>query len=103
MSLLTRMKAHGLQFVSEYKDLVLDSDVLLGKSVLISGVFEGYDRDELKKRVEAHGGKNASGVTAKLDYLLAGENMGPAKLEKAEKLKIKIISLQEFLELVGDK
>lgn len=103
VSLLTRMKAHGLQFVSEYKDLVLDSDVLLGKSVLISGVFEGYDRDELKKRVEAHGGKNASGVTAKLDYLLAGENMGPAKLEKAEKLKIKIISLQEFLELVGDK
>ena len=101
VSLITRMKVHGLQFVSDYKDVVLDSDVLLGKSVLISGVFDGYDRDELKKLVEAHGGKNASGVTAKLDLLLAGENMGPAKLEKAEKLKIKIITLQEFFALLN--
>lgn len=99
--MIARMKAHGLQFVSEYKELVRDSDALLGKSVLISGVFEGVDREDLKKMVEAHGGKNASGVTGKLDYLLAGENMGPSKLEKAEKLKVKIISLQEFLELVG--
>ncbi len=101
IEIVNRLKAHGLNFVSEYKEVVRDSDALLGKSVLISGVFEGHDREDLKKMVEAHGGKNASGVTSKLDYLLAGENMGPSKLEKAEKLKIKIIDLKEFLEMVG--
>jgi DNA ligase (NAD+) len=99
--IIARLKAHGLQLVSEHKEIVRDSDALLGKSVLISGVFEGYERDDLKKMVEAHGGKNASGVTGKLDYLLAGDNMGPSKLEKAEKLKVKIISLKEFLVMIG--
>jgi DNA ligase (NAD+) len=99
--IITRMKNHGLQFVSEFKELIRDSDTLLGKSILISGVFEGYQRDDLKKMVELHGGKNASGVTGKLDFLLAGENMGPSKLEKAEKLKVKIINLQEFLEMIS--
>jgi len=98
---IQRLQKQGLQFKSLYKEVVLDSDVLVGKSVLISGVFEGYERDDLKKMVESHGGKNASSVSAKLDFLLAGENMGPSKLEKAEKLKVKIISLQEFLAMLG--
>jgi len=99
--IIERLRLHGLCFVSDYKEPERTSDALLGKTVLISGIFEGYERDDLKKIVEAHGGKNAGGVSSKLDYLLAGDNMGPSKLEKAVKLKIKIISLNEFMEMIG--
>lgn len=99
--IIQRLKNAGVQMELQEEKTEKLSDILSGKTVLISGVFEGYERDDLKKIVEAHGGKNASGVSAKLDFLLAGDNMGPSKLEKAQKLNIKIISLQEFLEMVA--
>lgn len=86
----------GLQFESNQKDPELVSSVLGDKSFVISGVFKNYERDQLKDIILAHGGKVLSSVSGKLDYLLAGENMGPAKREKAEKLGVKIISESEF-------
>ncbi|HCZ36271.1 MAG TPA: DNA ligase (NAD(+)) LigA [Cytophagales bacterium] len=86
----------GLQFESNQKEPELVSSVLGYKSFVISGVFQNYERDQLKDIILAHGGKVLSSVSGKLDYLLAGDNMGPAKREKAEKLGVKIISESEF-------
>lgn len=86
----------GLQFESNQKEPELVSSVLGDKSFVISGVFQNYERDQLKDIILAHGGKVLSSVSGKLDYLLAGDNMGPAKREKAEKLGVKIISESEF-------
>lgn len=72
------------------------SQKLEGKSFVISGTFENYERDQLKDVVLANGGRILSGVSAKLDYLLAGENMGPAKLEKAQKLGVTLITIADF-------
>ncbi len=91
-----RLKKAGLQFQSNEKEPEKISDVLASKSFVISGVFEKYERDQLKEVIQANGGRVVSSVSAKVDYLLAGENMGPAKLEKAEKLGVKIISEKEF-------
>ncbi len=74
---------------------------LKGKSIIISGVFDGISRDEIKNMVELHGGRNVSSISSKTDYLVAGENMGPSKLDKASKHGVPIISLKEFLELIG--
>jgi DNA ligase (NAD+) len=82
--------------VSSFKEPEKVSNALDGKSFVISGTFEHYERDQLKDVVIAHGGKVLSSVSGKLDFLLAGENMGPAKREKAVALKVKIISEQEF-------
>jgi len=71
------------------------------KSFVISGVFEKYERDQLKDIIIANGGRVLSSISGKLDFLLAGENMGPAKREKAEKLEVKIISEQEFDAMLG--
>ena len=73
---------------------------LNGKSFVISGVFKGHSRDELKKMIEDNGGRNLSSISSKTDYVLAGENMGPKKYEKAKKLNIPIISENEFLEMI---
>lgn len=77
------------------------SNKLEGKSFVISGVFAHHSREELKKMIEDHGGKNTGSVSARTDYLLAGENMGPAKAEQAKKLHVKVISEEEFLKLIG--
>jgi DNA ligase (NAD+) len=98
---INRLKRAGLQFESDEKEPEKISDALAGKSFVISGVFKHYERDQLKDLILAHGGKVLSSVSAKLNYLLAGENMGPAKLEKAEKLGVKIISEAEFERMVG--
>jgi DNA ligase (NAD+) len=74
----------------------LISQKLEGKSFVISGTFENYERDQLKEMVLANGGRILSGVSAKLDYLLTGENMGPAKLEKAQKLGVTLITIADF-------
>ncbi|WP_291855029.1 NAD-dependent DNA ligase LigA [Marinilabilia sp.] len=79
------------------------SNVLEGKSIVISGKFTKYSRDQLKEMIEAHGGKNTASVTGSTDYLVAGENMGPSKLEKAEKQGVTIISENQFLELIGEE
>ncbi len=93
---ITRLEKAGLQFESNQKDPEKVSNALDEKSFVISGVFANYERDQLKDIILAHGGKVLSSVSGKLDYLLAGDNMGPAKREKAEKLGVKIISEQEF-------
>jgi len=98
---IEKLRAQGLQFVSEEKEVKLASNVLSGKTFIISGVFEKYSRDELTQIIEQNGGKMVSSISAKLNYLVAGDNMGPAKLEKAQKLNIPIISDDELLEMIG--
>jgi DNA ligase (NAD+) len=98
---IEKLKAQGLQFVAEEKELKLDSDKLSGQSFIISGTFEKFSRDELKDIIEQNGGKILSSISAKLNYLVAGDNMGPAKLEKAQKLNIPIISDNELLGMLN--
>ena len=98
---IARLKTAGLQFENMEKEKVMESAILAGKSIVISGVFSQYSRDEIKHMVEINGGKNASGITGKTDYVVAGENMGPAKLEKAVQLNIPILSEKEFLILIS--
>ncbi len=79
------------------------STALSGKSLIISGVFNKHSREEIKELIEQHGGKNVSSISAKTDYLVAGEKIGPGKREKAQKLNIPIISEDEFLTLIGNQ
>ena len=76
------------------------SSKLEGKKIVISGVFEHHSRDDYKSMIEQHGGKNVSSISANIDFVFAGANMGPAKLEKARKLNIPIISETEFLAMI---
>ncbi len=98
---LDRLKASGVQMSISDKEISLNSQILNNNSFVISGSFSMHSRDEYKAIIELNGGKNTGSVSAKTDYILAGENMGPAKLEKARKLGIKIISEQEFLEMIN--
>jgi DNA ligase (NAD+) len=93
---IARLKKAGLQMESTSVEPELISQRLEGKSFVISGTFENYERDQLKEMVLANGGRILSAVSAKLEYLLAGENMGPAKLEKAQKLGVTLISIADF-------
>lgn len=97
---IERLKKAGLSFESDLKEPEKESDALTGKSFVISGVFERYERDQLQDIILKNGGRILSGVSGKLDYLVAGENMGPSKREKAEKLGVKILSENEFEELL---
>lgn len=99
--MIQRLKEAGVQLENTTAEKQKMSDVLNGKSVVISGVFSRYSRDEIKDLVEAHGGKNAGSISSKTNYVVAGENMGPAKLEKATALGITILSEDEFLKLIG--
>ncbi len=101
--LLENLKRAGVAFQMKDEQGGRVSGILEGKSIVISGVFEKYSRDELKELIENNGGRNAGSVTAKTDYLLAGDKTGPAKMEKARKFDTKIISEDEFLELVKVK
>ena len=94
------LKQAGLQFEVVEAEMLLQSDKLFGKTFVISGVFEKYSREELKTIIEENGGKILSGISAKLDYLVAGDNMGPSKLEKATKLNVPMISEDELLSLL---
>jgi DNA ligase (NAD+) len=96
-----KLQAVGLQFVAEEKEVKLASEKLSGQSFIISGVFEKFSRDELKDLIEQNGGKILSSISAKLNYLVAGDNMGPAKLEKAQKLNVPIISDEELLAMIS--
>jgi DNA ligase (NAD+) len=98
---IEKLKARGLQFVADIKEVTLASEKLAGQSFIISGVFEKYSRDDLKDIIEQNGGKILSSISAKLSYLVAGDNMGPAKLEKATKLNIPIISDDELLAMLS--
>jgi DNA ligase (NAD+) len=100
-AIIERLKKAGVQFSEEITEIVLETTALEGKTFVISGVFTHFDRDELKAKIIANGGKVVSSISAKLDYLVAGENMGPAKLEKANSLSIPIISEDEFIALLS--
>ena len=97
---IERLKSQGLQFEAIENEITLQSDKLTGKTFVISGVFEDYSREELKELIESNGGKILSGISAKLNYLVAGDNMGPSKLEKAKKLNVPLISQDDLLELL---
>lgn len=96
---ISRMKEAGLTFTALQKESLSHS--LLGKTLVISGVFAQHSRDQIKAMIEAHGGKVGSGVTGKTDYLVAGEGIGPSKLEKATQLKVTIIDEYAFLNLLN--
>lgn len=97
---IDRLKKAGLQFESTLKEPEKESDVLENKSFVISGVFQKYEREQLQDIIIKNGGRILSSVSGKLDYLLAGDNMGPSKREKAEKLGVKIISEQDFEKMI---
>ena len=99
-AIIEHLRSAGLQFVAEQKSTLSDS--LAGLTFVISGSFANHSRDELKAMIEAHGGKNLAAVSSNTNFLLAGDKIGPAKLQKATKLGVKIISEQEFMEMVGD-
>ena len=101
-TLVNRLREAGLQMEAAEEDLSGHTDKLEGKSVVISGVFVHHSRDEYKALIEKHGGKNVGSISKKTSFILAGENMGPSKLEKAEKLGIPIMDEDEFLTLVGE-
>lgn len=101
-TLVNRLKAYGLQMAVSEEILAGRSDKLKGLTFVISGTFSKHSRDEYKAMIEQHGGKNSSAVSGKTDYILAGENMGPAKLEKAAKLGVKIMNEDDFLNLLSE-
>lgn len=98
--LVNRLKEAGLQLYRTEEDMSGYTDKLTGQSIVISGVFAHHSRDEYKELIERNGGKNVGSISAKTSFILAGENMGPAKLEKASKLGVKIMSEEEFLGLI---
>ncbi|MBQ4503727.1 MAG: NAD-dependent DNA ligase LigA [Alistipes sp.] len=98
LNIIEFLKASGLQFEAEATRR--DSNILEGKNIVVSGKFTLHSRDELKALIEKNGGKNQSGVNANTDFIIAGENMGPAKLQKAEKLGIHILSESDFVEII---
>jgi DNA ligase (NAD+) len=99
--LIERLKSTGLQLYRREEDLSGYTDKLAGQSIVISGVFTHHSRDEYKELIEKNGGKNVGSISAKTSFILAGENMGPTKLEKAHKLGIKLMSEDEFLTLIS--
>ncbi len=97
---IARLKAAGLQFTHDDVEIVVEGDKLAGKTFVISGTFQNFERDDLKMKIEANGGKVLSGVSGKLNYLIAGSEAGPSKLEKAQKLNVSIISEEEFMQML---
>jgi DNA ligase (NAD+) len=100
--IIERLKEYGLQFEIVEKVNPNATDKLIGKTFVVSGVFSKFSRDDLKKAIEDNGGKVGSSISTKTDYVVAGDNMGPAKLEKANKLNIPILSEDDFLKMVTD-
>jgi len=98
--LIERLRTHGLQFELSEEELNTHSDRLAGKSIVISGVFSKHSRDEYKSLIEKNGGKNVGSISGKTSFILAGENMGPSKLEKAKNLGIQIITEDQFLSMI---
>lgn len=99
--IVSRLRSAGLQMQAE-EETTLVSDRLAGQSVVISGTFAHHSRDEYKSLIEANGGKNVGSVSKKTSFILAGENMGPEKLKKAEALGIRLVGEEEFLQMIGE-
>ena len=100
--LVERLCNAGLKLEADEEDLSGHTDILQGKSIVISGVFSRHSRDEYKELIEKHGGKNVGSISKKTSFILAGDNMGPSKLEKARSLGIAIIDENEFLSMIGE-
>ena len=100
LKMVERLRQYGLQMSLSEEQLQGTSDKLAGKSIVISGVFSHHSRDEYKTLIEQHGGKNVGSISGKTSFILAGDNMGPSKLQKAEKLGIPIVNEDEFLEMI---
>jgi DNA ligase (NAD+) len=98
--LVARLKAYGLKMSRDEEEMGERTDKLAGKSIVISGVFAHHSRDEYKELIERHGGKNVGSISSKTSFILAGENMGPAKLEKAQKLGVAIVGEDDFLKMI---
>lgn len=101
MRIVERLRSFGLQFQNQVQKGATDR--LAGLNFVISGTFVHHSRDQLKELIERHGGRNLSGVSSNVNYLLAGQNIGPAKLAKASKLGIKMINEEEFMQMLGDE
>lgn len=100
LEFLTKLKKAGLNFEIKEDNTIQESTMLEGKTFVISGVFNQFSREELKAKIEANGGKVVSSISKKLDYLLAGDKMGASKLEKAQKMEVKMISEDDFLKML---
>ena len=100
LEIINRLREAGVQMESQEEEQAPQSDILQGKSIVVSGVFAQHSRDEYKAMIEAHGGKNVGSVSKKTSFILAGENMGPEKRKKAESLGVEILTEEEFLELI---
>lgn len=100
---IERLRIAGLQMEIAKTENISGSNALEGKAIVISGVFAKHSRDEYKAMIELHGGKNVSSISAKTSFVFAGENMGPAKLEKARKLGVQIVNEEEFLKMIGEE
>lgn len=100
IEIIRRLKKAGLRFSLSEESVPVQSNKLVGKTFVVSGVFSKFSREGLKHAIEANGGKVTSSVSGNTDYIVAGENMGPAKLEKAQKLGVKIISEDDFLKMI---
>ena len=100
MEIVNRLRAYGLQMQLSNEQMQAQGTKLEGKSIVISGVFTRHSRDEYKRIIEENGGKNVGSISGKTSFILAGDNMGPAKLQKAEKLGIPIIDEDTFLEMI---
>ncbi len=101
--LVERLRQAGLKLEADEEDLSGHTDRLQGKSIVISGVFALHSRDEYKDLIEKHGGKNVGSISKKTSFILAGDNMGPSKLEKAQKLGIPIVDENEFLSMIAEE
>lgn len=100
MQIVERLRGYGLQMALSEEQMSSATDKLAGKSIVISGVFAHHSRDEYKQMIEQNGGKNVGSISGKTSFILAGENMGPAKLQKAEKLGIQIVDEEAFLKMI---
>ena len=98
--IVERLRGYGLQFELSAEQTAAQSDRLAGLSIVISGVFQHHSRDEYKLLIEQNGGKNVGSISGKTSFILAGDNMGPSKLQKAGKLGIRIVSEDEFLDML---
>ena len=99
--IVERLRGYGLQFELATVDTQFSTQ-LEGQSIVISGVFQHHSRDEYKQLIEQHGGKNVGSISGKTSFILAGDNMGPSKLDKARKLGVRIVSEDEFLDMIGE-
>ena len=101
LAIVERLRGYGLQFALTAEQTAAASDRLAGQSIVISGVFAHHSRDEYKLLIEQNGGKNVGSISSKTSFILAGDNLGPSKLEKAQKLGIRIVSEDEFLSMIS--